>query len=141
SPASVRHGVGILFSGALPIRTGAGVGRDAMPSLVRRTVLMPFWLAQVLTQEKFFARNPVIGSRWLNEHGLHAARTDLAHRLAAMRRRRLAHLIDAADRERLDRDGFIVKRDFLPPGLFAALTGQIRALRAPAREMIERDTL
>ena len=32
---------------------------------------MPFWLAQVLSQEKFFARNPVIGSRWLNERGLH----------------------------------------------------------------------
>ena len=45
-----------------------------MPSLVRRTLLTPFWLAQVLTQEKFFARNPVIGSRWLNEHGLHTAR-------------------------------------------------------------------
>ena len=53
--------------------------RDALPSLARRTLLMPFWLAQVLSQEKFFARNPVIGSRWLNEHGLHTARAEVAH--------------------------------------------------------------
>jgi len=112
-----------------------------MPSLVRRALLMPFWLAQVLSQEKFFARNPVIGSRWLNERGLHTARVELAHRLAASRRRRLARLIDAEDRERLDRDGFIVKRDFLPPTLFAELAAQIRALRTPAREMVEGDTV
>jgi hypothetical protein len=112
-----------------------------MPSLVRRALLMPFWLAQVLSQEKFFARNPVIGSRWLNERGLHTSRVELAHRLAASRRRRLARLIDAEDRERLDRDGFIVKRDFLPPALFAELAAQIRALRTPAREMVEGDTV
>ncbi len=45
-----------------------------MPSLARQALLMPFWLAQVFTQEKFFARNPIIGNRWLNEHGLHTAR-------------------------------------------------------------------
>jgi hypothetical protein len=112
-----------------------------MPSLVRRTLLTPFWLAQVLTQEKFFARNPVIGSRWLNERGLHTARVTAAHRLAGHRRRRLAQLIGAADRERLDRDGYIVKRDFLPPDLFADLTAEIRQLRAPAREMVEGDTI
>ena len=112
-----------------------------MPALARRVLLTPFWAAQVLTQEKFFARNPVIGSRWLNERGLHTARVELAHRLAASRRARLASLISADDRERLDRDGFIVKRDFLPPALFTDLAAQIRALRAPAREMAEGDTV
>jgi hypothetical protein len=95
----------------------------------------------VLTQEKFFARNPVIGNRWLNERGLHTARAAAAHRLAALRRRRLAPLISAEDRECLDRDGYIVKRDFLPAGLFAELTVEIRALRAAAREMVEGDTV
>jgi hypothetical protein len=112
-----------------------------MPALARRVLLTPFWAAQVLTQEKFFARNPVIGSRWLNERGLHTARVELAHRLAASRRARLASLISADDRERLDRDGFIVKRDFLPPALFTDLAAQTRALRAPAREMAEGDTV
>jgi hypothetical protein len=112
-----------------------------MPLLLRHGLLMPFWLAQVFTQEKFFARNPVIGSRWLNERGLHTARVALACRLAAARRRRLARLIPADDRVAFDRDGFIVKRNFLPPDVFAALVGQIERLRAPAREMIEGDTI
>jgi len=112
-----------------------------MASLVRNTLLMPFWLAQVFTQEKFFARNPIIGNRWLNEHGLHAARVVAAHRLAAWRRRRLAPLIAAEDRRQFDRDGFIVKRNFLSPDAFTALLAQARALRAPAREMIEGDTI
>ncbi len=112
-----------------------------MRSLLRRTLLMPFWLAQVGTQEKFFARNPVIGSRRLNERGLHTARVRIAHRLATTRRRRLASRLPAEDRQVLDRDGFIVKRDFLPPGLFAELVAEVRALRAPAREMLEGDTI
>lgn len=112
-----------------------------MPSLARQALLMPFWLAQVLTQEKFFARNPVIGSRRLNECGLHTARVALAYRLAEWRRRRLARLISPEDRRRLDRDGFVVKRDFLPPPVFAELRAQVGTLRAPAREMAEGDTV
>ena len=111
-----------------------------MPSL-RQAFLMPFWVAQVFSQEKFFARNPVIGNRWLNEHGLHAARVAAAHRLARARRRRLARLIPDDDRRRLDRDGFIVKRDFLPAEIFKELAAQARDLHAPAREMAEGDTI
>src|SRR5260221_12475540 len=114
---------------------GVGGFESAMPSLLRQALLMPLWVAQVFTQEKFFARNPVIGNRWLNEHGLHTARVVAAWRLAEARRRRLARLISAEDRRQLDADGFIVKRDFLPPEVFADLVAQIRALRAPAREI------
>jgi hypothetical protein len=112
-----------------------------MLSLVRQTALMPFWAAQVFTQEKFFARNPVIGNRWLNERGLHTARVRFSHLLADRRRRRLARLIPAEDRAAFDRDGVIVKRDFLPPSVFAELVDQARSLRAPGREMIEGDTV
>ena len=121
-------------------RLGWGT-ESAMPSLMRQTLLMPLWLAQVFTQEKFFARNPVIGNRWLNEHGLHTARVAAACRLAEARRRRLARLISAEDRRQLDSDGFIVKRNFLPPDVFADLVAQTRALRAPAREIAEGDTI
>src|SRR5688572_13639180 len=111
-----------------------------MPSLLRQSLLMPFWLAQVFTQEKFFARNPIIGNPWLNEHGLHTARVVAASRFAQARRRHLARLISPEDRRQFDRDGFLVKRDFLPPAVFADLVTQVRALRAPAREMVEGDT-
>jgi hypothetical protein len=103
--------------------------------------MLPVWTAQLLTQEKSFRRNPIIGNRWLNERGLHAARLKLAHRLGAARRARLAPLIDAADREQLDRDGFIVKYNFLPADVFARLAAETRTLRAPIREMVEGDTV
>lgn len=104
-------------------------------------LLLPIWLGQLLTQAKSFERNAVIGSRWLNEHGLHTARVKAAHRLAASRRRRLANLISDADRASLDRDGFIVRHDFLPQDLFDELVSQVRHLRAPARQMVEGDTI
>ena len=112
-----------------------------MRGAMRRALLMPFWVAQVATQEKFFARNPVIGSPLLNERGLHTARTRIAHRLAASRRHRLATRLDPADRAAFDRDGFAVKRDFLPGPVFRDLVAQVKALRAPAREMVEGDTV
>jgi hypothetical protein len=110
-------------------------------SSLRHAFLMPFWMAQVFGQEKFFARNPIIGNLWLNEHGLHTARVAVAYRLSQARRHRLAPLIPEDDRQRLDRDGFIVKREFLPDHIFEGLSAQVRALRAPAREMAEGDTI
>jgi len=112
-----------------------------MRALLRNTLLMPFWVAQVATQEKFFARNPVIGSLRLNERGLHTARVRIAHRLAKGRRRALAARLDPPERAALDRDGYIVKRDFLPATVFGDLVEQVKALRAPAREMVEGDTV
>lgn len=106
-----------------------------------KSLLLPIWLGQLLTQEKSFERNAVIGSRWLNEHGLHTARVKAAHRLANSRRRRLARFISAADRASFERDGFIVRHDFLPKDLFDDLALQVRRLRAPAREMVEGDTI
>ncbi|HEV2336095.1 MAG TPA: phytanoyl-CoA dioxygenase family protein [Stellaceae bacterium] len=106
-----------------------------------RSLLTPFWLARVLTQEKSFERNPVIANRWLNERGLHGARVAAAHRLTQARRNRLATRLRPEDRTALDRDGFIVKRDFLPPQLFADLVAQVRGLRTSAREMVEGDTI
>ena len=43
-----------------------------------RAAMVPLWAAQLVTGSKSFERNRLIGSRWLNEHGLHAARVSLA---------------------------------------------------------------
>jgi hypothetical protein len=103
--------------------------------------LMPFWLGEVFTQRKSFERNPVLRSRWANERGLHTARVVLAHRLAAARRRAIAPRIPADDRKQFDRDGVIVKPDFLPSQTFAELVAQVRQLRDTAREMVEGDAI
>jgi hypothetical protein len=101
----------------------------------------PVWIAQLLTGTKSFEHNLVIGSRRLNEWGLHVTRVALAHRLASARRRKLAHLISATDREAFDRDGFVVRRNFLPQEEFKALVSQVKAYRGHLREISEGDTV
>ena len=106
-----------------------------------RAVLSPWWAAQLLSGTKSFERNPLIGSRRLNEWGLHAARVTLAHRLATARRHRLARLVSAADREAFARDGFVLRREFLAAAQFAALLAEVRAYRGGLREIVEGDTI
>ncbi|MBV9199640.1 MAG: phytanoyl-CoA dioxygenase family protein [Alphaproteobacteria bacterium] len=112
-----------------------------MLAQISRAAMTPVWLAQLATGTKSFERNPVIGSRRLNEWGLHARRVRLAYQLAQARRRRLADLVSARDREAFDRDGFVLRPNFLPEEQFAALVAQVRAYRGPLREISEGDTV
>jgi hypothetical protein len=108
---------------------------------VLRHALWPWWALQLATGAKSFVDNPLIGSRRLNEAGLHVARLKLAHAMARSRRRRLAKLIDPADRAAFDRDGFVIKSDFLPIDAFERLREQSRVYRGPAREMVQGDAI
>jgi hypothetical protein len=103
--------------------------------------MVPLWTAQLLSGTKSFERNPVIGSRRLNEWGLHVTRVTLAQRIAAVRRNRLAGLISEPDRQDFARDGFVIRQNFLPAAQFAALRGQLQAYRGPSREIAEGDTI
>src|SRR5438045_5371267 len=102
---------------------------------------VPLWTAQLVTGTKSFERNPVIGSRWLNERGLHTARARLAGRIAEMRRRRLAGLVSATDRAAFARDGFVIRPNFLPESEFAELLRQVKTYRGTLREIGEGDTI
>ncbi|MBU3077149.1 phytanoyl-CoA dioxygenase family protein [Sphingomonas quercus] len=106
-----------------------------------RYLLAPWWLVSLATGAKAFSDNPLIGSPLLNQAGLHAGRVWLASAMAGMRRRRLAHLVDAESRAAFDRDGFVAIRDFLSPDLFASLRDQVFAFPAAAREMVQGDTI
>ena len=101
----------------------------------------PLWTMQLLTNAKSFERNPILASRWLNERGLHTARVVLAHRIAAWRRRRLAHLIAPSDRENFERDGLVVRPNFLPSEDFRRLLAEVKAYHGAYREMVQGDTL
>jgi hypothetical protein len=108
---------------------------------IGRAALVPLWAAQLATATKSFERNGLIGSRRLNERGLHATRVALSHRIADSRRQRLAGLVPAADRADFERDGFVAKPDFLPPQAFATLLAQLQAYRGGLREIAEGDTI
>ena len=103
-------------------------------------LLLPFRALAVFTGSKSFA-HPVIGSPALNRRGLHAWRTILAGRFAAARRRQLARLVSPADIAAFAHDGFVEKRDFLPPAIFAALRAEVASLPAASREMREGDAI
>ncbi len=108
---------------------------------VRDVLLAPLWAAQVLTSAKSFADNPLIGSRWLNARGLHLWRLRTAEQLAQRRRQRLTAQVPAEDRAAFDRDGYVVKRHFLPEPEFAALLDQVQRYRGTAREQVQGDAV
>src|SRR5437868_3321407 len=112
-----------------------------MFSEIRRAAMTPVWIAQLASGTKSFERNAVIGNRRLNEWGLHAARVGLAYRLAQARRHKLAGLVSEQDRTAFDRDGFVLRPNFLPDEHFAALVAQVQAYRGPLREISEGDTI
>jgi hypothetical protein len=112
-----------------------------MLAQIGQAAMAPLWTAQLLSGAKSFERNRVIGSRLFNQWGLHAGRVALAHRMAEARRRRLEGLVGEADRAAFARDGFVVRRDFLPQDQFAALLEQVRAYRGGLREIAEGDTI
>ncbi len=106
-----------------------------------RPLLAPWWAAQLLTGAKSFVDNPLIGSAWLNEKGLHAGRVALAARMTRWRRSRLAAAVDPVDKASFDRDGFVAIQDFLPRATFDSLRDQIHGFRGPAREHVQGDTI
>ena len=101
----------------------------------------PLWLGAVLTGAKSFVDNPILGSRRLNQAGLHAWRLKAAHRLAAWRRSRLAHLLPADVRAQFDRDGFVLLPDFLPREEFAALKSALLEVEEECRWQQQGDTI
>ncbi|MCL5777648.1 phytanoyl-CoA dioxygenase family protein [Limibaculum sp. FT325] len=108
---------------------------------IGRILRYPLWALEVLGPTKSFARNPILGSPRLNRMGLHVWRLSTAHRMAAMRRARLGSRIDPDQRRAFDRDGFFVIHDFLPADAWRRLSEETSALRLPAREIREGQTV
>ncbi len=97
-------------------------------------LLYPVYFTQLFTGAKSFEANPLIGSQRLNAMGLHKARVALAYRCTEARRARLGSLVSADDRSAFERDGFVVKRDFLPPVEFERLLAEIKAYKGLSEE-------
>lgn len=108
---------------------------------LRSWLLAPLHVAALATGAKSFRDNPVIGSPGLNRLGLHVGRMQVAAAMSARRRRRLRGLVSSHDREDFERDGFILKPNFLPPEVFETLRSEALSFHAPAREMIQGDVV
>ncbi|MEM7547415.1 MAG: phytanoyl-CoA dioxygenase family protein [Pseudomonadota bacterium] len=98
------------------------------------------WVAGVFGAEKSFLANPIIGSRRLNEIGLHRSRVAAAERMARLRRRMMGG-ISAEDRAAYDRDGFVIKENYLPDEVFKRVREEVFGQQHPAREMRQGQTV
>lgn len=107
----------------------------------RQVVLLPLFCLSVLSSAKSFRNNPVIGSPRLNRWGLHVLRRRVAARIGLRRRNCLGALVSAEDVADFERDGFLVKPNFLDAASFRALHDEIMGLAAPAREAVIGDVL
>jgi hypothetical protein len=104
-------------------------------------LLAPLHVTALATGAKSFRDNPIIGSPALNRAGLHITRVRLASAMAGWRRRRLAKLISDDDRAAFERDGYILKPNFLPASEFAALKEQVLSFAGPARHQLQGDAI
>lgn len=106
-------------------------------------VKLPLSALAVLSKEKSFVKNPVIGSYRLNRYGLHLKRLSAAHAMAQIRRQQLARstLLTADQRASFDQNGYILIRDFLPIAEFNRLKSEVLENTFQAREMRQGQTV
>ena len=97
------------------------------------------WVTGVFGSEKSFVANPIIGNAKLNEWGLHRARVKAAEHMARFRRGMIAG-VSAEDKASYDRDGFVIKENYLPDDVFKRVRDEVFGQPLPAREMRQGQT-
>lgn len=95
----------------------------------------------LLATSKSFESNSLLGSPVLNQLGLHRYRVQLAAQMAKQRRAVLAKHLSAADVAEFEKNGFILKENFLPEDEFAALRQELCTTPLETRETIQGDTV
>lgn len=104
---------------------------------------MPLWTLALLSKEKSFVKNPVIGSHFLNRHGLHIKRIRAAAAMTGLRRRQLAksELLTEGMLKQFDENGYFLIRNFLPQEQFKKLKAEVLQNNFAAREMRQGQTV
>lgn len=93
------------------------------------------------TQAKSFESNCILGNSKLNQLGLHRFRVQLAASMAAQRRSKLSKLIQPADVESFQKNGFILKENFLAQNEFEQLKKELLTTALETRETLQGDTV
>jgi hypothetical protein len=90
---------------------------------------------------KSFESHSIIGNQKLNELGLHRFRIQQAARLAEKRREKLTHFLSQEDVEQFQKNGFILKENFLPEDEFIQLSKELLETPLQTRETLQGDTV
>ncbi|SHM21902.1 phytanoyl-CoA dioxygenase family protein [Roseibium suaedae] len=97
----------------------------------------PLWAASLASGAKSFKDNPLIGSTWLNERGLHEKRLMTAERMSDFRRSLMRRMVSKEHAEAYQRDGYVIVRDVLPPEAFEQLKHEVIENAFAAQEMLQ----
>jgi len=95
----------------------------------------------LFTSAKSFEKNSLLGNPVFNELGLHRYRVQKAAEMAAKRREKLAVYLAAEDVAQFEKNGFILKENFLDDAKFQALKAELLATPLETREMLQGDTV
>ncbi|QFT53821.1 phytanoyl-CoA dioxygenase family protein [Microbulbifer sp. THAF38] len=110
-------------------------------SVIGITWKVPKWIFELLSWGKSFKNNPILGNYFLNRCGLHVTRVILAHLLFRFRLLLLSPLVSSEDRSEFNRNGYLLKKNFLSHEDFERLSQELLELNAPVREVIEGTTI
>ena len=113
----------------------------AARSALGRAALFPLIPFTLLSGAKSFRDNPLIGSRRLNQLGLHVGRIRLADALTGQRRWRLGRALTAADRTHYAEHGYLIRENLLAAGAFEALRQEVYGSSWPLLEMGQGSTI
>jgi len=109
--------------------------------LVKKTIMMPVWLLQLLSTAKSFNQNPVIGNRLLNRMGLHVLRIIVSHGVMGFRVWLLSFGVSSKDRQFFRKNGYVLKTQFLDDELFQRLKHEAKNYQGETREGRQGNTL
>lgn len=90
---------------------------------------------------KSFESHSIIGNKTFNELGLHRFRVEQASKLAQKRRQKLAKSLTQDEVEQFQKNGFILKENFLPEDDFARLSQELLETPLETRETLQGDTV
>ncbi len=102
---------------------------------------IPIWLIELLTSAKSFRANPLIGNDWLNRMGLHVIRLVSAHLIMSLRMWMVSWPLSKEDRQAFRRDGYILKKNFLPAAEHEAVKQEVVNFQGETREARQGDTI
>lgn len=98
-------------------------------------------LVGIVVGEKSFEKNRLLADPLLNEKGLHQQRVVWVHKLANWRRKKLIQMVDAQDAAFFEKNGYIVKENFLAEHEFAQLKDELLSTTLNTREMLQGNTV
>lgn len=95
----------------------------------------------IFSGAKSFENGFPIGSKTLNQMGLHRWRVRRAAGMAALRRKLIGRHLPEVQKEEFARNGYVVVKNVFPEEGFRLLRDQLLSSSWPAREMIQGDTI